>query len=150
LQRGFCEEEHSLIPIVLAAFLLGVAAGIRTFTAPAVLWIMKHGGIGAVVLAVLAVVEFAADLHPKQPARTSPPGLIPRIVSGGFVGWSLATTMGGPAIAGSIAGIAGALTGAFGGLAARRRAITAIGAVPAGLIEDAVGVALAIAAVAYA
>ena len=44
----------------------------------------------------------------------------------------------------------GALAGAYGGLALRRRAIGAIGSVPAALLEDAVAIAGAVAIVAFA
>ncbi len=44
---------------------------------------------------------------------------------------------------GAIAGIIGALLGTYGGHAARLAAISAIGALPAAILEDAVAIGLA-------
>ena len=135
------------MPYMLIAFLLGIAAGLRTFTAPAVLWLMRHRGGWAFGLAALAVLEYFGDLHPKAPPRTSTTGLLARVVSGVFVGWVVGLTAGRSAIAGAIAGAIGAVIGAYGGLALRTRAIAAIGNTPSGLIEDAVAIALSVAVV---
>jgi uncharacterized membrane protein len=133
-----------------AIFLLGVAAGLRTFTAPAVLWLMRHGGVWAIVLAILAIGEYAGDLYPKAPARTSPPGLIARIASGAVVGWSLAVTSGAPGIAGALIALIGVALGTYGGLAVRLRMIAAFGALPAALLEDVVAIGIAVFAVSRA
>ncbi|HEY5426634.1 MAG TPA: hypothetical protein VIJ77_08805 [Candidatus Tumulicola sp.] len=135
-----------MLALLLAIFLLGIAAGLRTFTAPAVLWLVRHDGIWAIVLTLMAVLEYAGDLHPKAPPRTGALGLVARFASGAFVGWAIAAPAG-AAAAGAIAGIAGAAAGAFGGLAFRRAAIVAIGRVPAALLEDAVAIGLAVFAV---
>ncbi|MBV8118014.1 MAG: hypothetical protein JOZ01_08535 [Candidatus Eremiobacteraeota bacterium] len=126
-----------------------MVAGLRAFTAPTVLWIMRHGGPWAVVLSVLALLEYAGDLHPKAPSRTSAPGLIARIASGTFVGWSLAATAGASTVAGAIAGVAGALVGTYGGLALRLRTIARLGPIPAALLEDVVAISIAILSVGY-
>jgi uncharacterized membrane protein len=127
-----------MLMLILAAFLLGVVAGLRTFTAPAVFWIVRHGGVWAIVLAVLAVVEYAGDLLPKAPARTGAVGLTARILSGAFCGWQIS----GSAI-GAVAGAAGAVAGAYGGLALRVKAIAVIGAIPSGILEDLVAIGAA-------
>jgi uncharacterized membrane protein len=132
---------------LVAIFLLGIVTGLRAFTAVAVLWLMRHGGPWAIVLAVLAVAEYAGDLYPKAPARTSASGLIARIVVGGFVGWSLALASNVAGVEGALVGAAGALVGAYGGLAVRLRAMARVGAVPAALLEDAVAVSIAVFAV---
>ena len=133
--------------IFLAIFALGIVAGLRAFTAPAVLLLMRHTGFWAVLLAVLALLEYAGDLYPKAPNRTSPPGLIARVASGAFVGWYVAVASGAPGIAGALIAIAGAVAGAYGGLALRRRAIETIGAVPSAIAEDVVAIVLAVVAV---
>jgi uncharacterized membrane protein len=143
-------SHRRVIPALLAAFLLGIVAGLRTFTAPAVFWLLRHGGIWAIVLAVAAVGEFAADLYPKAPPRTSTGALVARLIAGAFVGWMLVSAAGGSAIAGAVAGIAGAAIGAYGGLPVRLRAIGAIGPVGAGLLEDAVAIAVAVLVVTHA
>jgi uncharacterized membrane protein len=135
------------MPYLLLAFVFGLVAGLRTFTAPAVFWLIRHAGPWAYGLAVLALLEYAADLHPKAPPRTSTTGLSARFISGAFVGWMTGLSFGGSAIAGAIAGAIGAVIGAYGGLAIRLRATAAIGNVPAGLIEDVVTIAASVAIV---
>ncbi len=139
-----------MLPALLAAVLLGIVAGLRTFTPPAVLWLVRHGGPWAIVLWVAAALEYAGDLHPSAPARTQAAGLIPRVLSGAFCGWQLVAASGGSGAAGAIAGGAAAVAGAYGGLALRARASAAIGNVPSGLLEDAVAIGAAFAIVAHA
>jgi uncharacterized membrane protein len=132
------------MPFLSIAFLLGIAAGLRTFTAPAVLWLMRYPGPWAIGLGVVALLEYAADLHPKTPPRTATTGLLARVISGGFVGWIVGLSTGNSGMAGAIAGVIGAGIGAYAGLALRVRAIGVIGNVPAGIAEDAMAIALAI------
>ncbi len=136
--------------LLVAALLLGIVAGLRTFTAPAVLWILRHGGAAAYGLGVLALLEYAGDLYPKTPARTSAAGLVARALSGAFCGWEVTAAGGGPVIWGALLGVAGAVMGAYAGLAARRKAIVAIGRVPAALLEDLVAIAGAVFIVTHA
>lgn len=124
-----------------AALLLGIVAGLRALTAPAVLWLVRHPSIAAYVLGVGALLELGGDLSPKTPARTRAMGLIARIVSGGFCGWAVTGPVGASAAAGIVLGVVGALIGAYGGLAVRVRAVDLIGRVPAALVEDAVAIA---------
>jgi uncharacterized membrane protein len=124
-----------------AAFVLGFVSGLRVFTAPAALY-LERGGLTGIVLAVAAVVEYVVDARPQTPSRTVPVQLGARVVSGAFVGWTVAEEFGSPAT-GALAGIAGALAGTYGGSAARRWAITRFGAIPAAIVEDLVAIALA-------
>jgi len=133
-----------MLPALLACFLLGIVAGLRTFTAPAVLWLLRHGGLWAWLLSAAALFEYALDVSPKAPARTRAVGLSVRIVSGGFVGWAIATSAGHSAIAGAIAGIAGAIAGAYGGLALRLKLIEIMGPITSGIVEDVVAIGLAV------
>ena len=88
---------------------------------------MRHRGAAAYVWGALALGELAGDLHPGAPARTRAVGLTARIVSGAFCG-SGGHHAAAPSIAaGVVLGIAGALCGAYGGLAVRTRAMAAIG-----------------------
>ena len=135
------------MPYLLLAFLLGLVVGLRTFTAPAVLWLMRHPGPWAIGLGLLALVEYSMDLHPKTPARTGTIGLTARVISGAFVGWTIGLAFGGSSIAAAIAGAIGAVIGAYGGLAIRLRLSAAIGNVPSGLLEDVVAIAASIAIV---
>ncbi len=126
--------------LVALAILFGFIAGLRTFTAPAAYY-LHRGGWPGYVLAVLALSEYVIDAHPKAPSRTSPPSLIFRLLSGGFVGWLVAST------AGAASGVLGAVIGTYGGHYVRLKLIDRIGAIPAALVEDAIAVALAIWAV---
>ncbi|HVR48042.1 MAG TPA: hypothetical protein VMT95_15535 [Candidatus Binatia bacterium] len=138
------------MPLLLAAFLLGCVAGLRTFTAPAVLWLMRHTSVLAYLFGVAALAEYVADLLPNTPARTSVGPLVVRIASGAFCAWGLTWSGGGLTIAAAVAGALGAVVGAYGGLALRMRAITLIGRVPAALAEDLIAIVGAILIVAYA
>lgn len=137
-----------VLPALLLLFLLGIVSGARTFTGPAVLWMMRHPGPQAYVLSGAALFEYLFDLHPQAPPRTSMPSIVARLGSGAFVGWWGAVASGVPGLYGAIAGAAGALAGAYVTLALRIRAIAAIGSVAAGLLEDAVMLAAAVAIVA--
>jgi uncharacterized membrane protein len=82
------------------AFLIGFFAGLRSLTAPATTawavylgWLKLErplaliGSLPAVaIFTLLAIVELVADKLPQTPSRTSPPGLIARIVMGGLPG----------------------------------------------------------------
>lgn len=136
-------NESRRMPFALAAFSLGFVAGLRTMTAPAVLRLIRDQNKAAYVTALGALGEYAADLSPKAPSRTQPGALIGRAWSGAYCGRRLAPSSD-RVIAGMALGAVGAIAGAFGGLAVRRRAIDAIGPVPAALLEDAVAIAAAV------
>jgi uncharacterized membrane protein len=124
------------------ALLIGIVSGLRVFTAPAAV-LLARGSVWGIILTILALVEYVIDLMPKTAPRTAPMGLALRIISGAFVGWAIATGHGASGIAGGVIGVIGALIGAYGGLAVRRAAIARIGAIPAGISEDIVAIALA-------
>ena len=129
------------------AFLLGVVSGLRVFTAPAVLWIMRHGGIWSYVFLTCAVLEYFFDAHPKTPRRTRSAGLVPRLISGAFVGYWIALATESSPTAGIVLGCAGALVGAYAGLALRRKTTAAMGTTSAGILEDIIAITGAIAVV---
>src|SRR5579862_8789575 len=89
---------HSL---VLLAIGIGIVAGLRSMTAPALVcwgahlgWINLYnsplsfmGSAVAVGIFTLgAIGELVADKLPNTPARTAPVGLIARIITGGLCG----------------------------------------------------------------
>lgn len=154
---------HALV--LLLALLIGVVAGLRAFTAPAVLawaallhWInldgtwaswMGHWATVA-VFTVLAVAELVSDKMPTLPSRKSAPQFLFRIASGAFAGAVLGTAWG--YRWGSLgAGMIGAVLGTLGGYAARAGLVAANGGRdrPIALGEDIVAVVAGI-AVAYA
>ena len=134
--------------LLLLVFLLGLLSGVRTFTGPAVLWIMRYGSPWAYVLSAAAVFEYFYDVHPKAPPRTSISNIIARLLSGAFVGWWAAVASGVSAPLGAITGAVGACVGAYGSLAVRRRCITLMGNVTSGLLEDVAAIVAAVAIVA--
>jgi len=145
---------HALV--LLMALLIGVVAGLRSITAPAVVawaahlgWINLHGTwaswmaniITVVVLTVLAVGELIADKLPKIPPRVTVPSFATRLVMGGFAGavvgaaWHYTFSSLG-------AGIVGAVIGTLAGFHARRlAAVHNYGPdLPIALLEDAIAI----------
>lgn len=127
--------------IFLLALLLGVVAGLRSLTAPAVLaWAAHHNWLNlhntplsfmastaaTVIFILLAVGELIADQLPSTPSRTAPPGLIARMVTGGLCGAGIAGAGSQLLVIGALLGIVGALIGAFGGHRARTGLVKAL------------------------
>jgi uncharacterized membrane protein len=143
--------------VLLLALLIGVVAGLRSLTAPAVVswaghrnWLNLHntplsfiGSTGAVVIFVLlAIVELVADQLPSTPSRLQPPGLIARIILGGLSGAGVAVAGAQSIALGAILGAAGAIAGAFVGYEVRTRLVRTL-KVPdlvVALLEDAVAI----------
>jgi uncharacterized membrane protein len=154
---------HALV--LLLALLIGVVAGLRAFTAPAVVawaamlhwinldgtWASWMGHWAAVaVLTVVALAELISDKMPTLPSRKSAPQFLVRIATGAFAGAVLGTAWG--YRWGSLgAGMIGAVLGTIGGYAARTSLVRANGGRdrPVALGEDAVAVIAGV-AVAYA
>jgi uncharacterized membrane protein len=142
--------------VLVLALLIGVVAGLRSLTAPAVVawaallrWINLNGTwaswvghpVTVTILTILAVVELAADKHPKTPSRTTVPSFVARITLGAFAGAAIGTAWGYTWSALG-AGIVGAVLGTLGGYQARRRLVAAHGGhdLPVALLEDAIAV----------
>jgi uncharacterized membrane protein len=121
--------------VVLAlAFGIGVLAGLRSLTAPAVTAWAAHFGwlkLGGSHLAFMgsawavgifslgALAEFVADQLPATPARTTAFPLTTRIVTGSLSGACVGVAGGASAWLAAATGAIGALVGAFGGYHAR-------------------------------
>jgi uncharacterized membrane protein len=152
---------HALV--LLLALLIGVIAGLRAFTAPAVMawaaalqWInldgtwaswMGHWATVA-VLTVIAVAELVSDKMPTLPSRKSAPQFLVRLATGAFAAAVLGTAWG--YRWGSLgAGLIGAVIGTVGGYAVRTGLVAANGGRdrPVALAED---VAAAVGGVAVA
>jgi uncharacterized membrane protein len=138
------------------AFLIGVIAGLRSMTAPAVVsWAARLGwlhventwlaflGYAATpyIMSVLAIGELIADKLPKTPSRKAPPGFIARIVTGGLSGAALGATSASWML-GLVAGVIGAVAGTLGGYEFRSRLVKATGGkdLPIALLEDAIAI----------
>ncbi len=141
---------------LLLSFLIGVFAGLRSLTPPAMVAWAVHlgwlkldrplaliGSIPAVaILSVLAVAELVADKLPNTPNRTSPLGLIVRILTGGITGACVSSGGGQSAAIGAVLGVIGGIAGAFGGYQVRTRLVKAIGSpdIYIALLEDLVAI----------
>ena len=93
----------------------------------------------SIIFVVFAVGEFVADKLPNTPARTKPPGLIARILTGALSGACLSLTIGLSMWPGALLGAAGAIGGAFAGYQWRTGLVRAL-KVPdlvIALVEDA-------------
>ena len=149
--------------LFLLAFLIGVIAGLRTLTAPAVVsWAAGLGWLHLentrlaflayprtrYLLSVLAVVELVADKLPETPSRKAPASFAARLVTGGLCGAAFGAA-GQSLIGGLVAGIVGSTVGTLGGYEFRVRLVKAIGGkdLLIALLEDviAIGAALLIA-----
>ncbi len=149
--------------VLLLALLIGVVAGLRALTPPAVVawagflgwlpldntWAQWVGHpITVTVLTILLVVELVTDQLPKTPPRTVPPQFIARLVTGGFAGAVIGAplwdqvNLHGYTFSAFGAGVVGAVLGTMGGYQARTRLVARNGGhdLPVALTEDAVAV----------
>ena len=109
--------------VMLAAFLLGLITGARTFLALALISgyalfiapkivIAPFSWLGSLwafaPLAVLAALELWADKRPQTPSRTQTPGLIARLAAGALAGAALG------GLWAMLVGIIGAAAGTYG------------------------------------
>ena len=141
--------------IFVLAFLIGVVAGLRSMTAPAVVsWAARLGwihleatplaflGYAATpwIISVLALAELVADQLPKIPSRKTPGPFGARIVSGALCGAALGAAAG-QTVGGIVAGVVGAVAGTLGGYEFRVRLARAAGRdLPIALLEDAIAI----------
>ena len=160
-EEQFIRVEERLVDMLLtsllACFLLGCIAGLRSLTAPAVVCWAAHFGwlhlagttlaflnhpATLIVFTLLALVELISDKLPKTPARTAPPGLIARIVLGGLCGAALAASAGSSQIIAAAVGIIGALVGTFAGYNIRHALVVQadLPDLAVALVEDAIAI----------
>jgi uncharacterized membrane protein len=119
---------------LLLAFCIGIVAGLRSLTAPAVVAWAAHlgwinlsasplalmGSAWAVgIFTLLALVELVMDQLPKTPARTTAVPLGARIVMGLLTGACVGIAGGASLLLGALLGAVGGIAGAFGGYLAR-------------------------------
>lgn len=145
---------HALV--LLLALLIGVVAGLRAFTAPAVMawaafldwinltgtWASWVGHWGTVtVLTIIAVAELISDQMEQTPSRKTAVQFLARLATGAFAGAVLGTAWG-YQWSSLGAGIIGAVIGTIGGYEARTRLVRATGGrdLPIGVLEDVVAV----------
>src|SRR2546430_4440040 len=146
--------------IFALAFGVGVAAGLRSLSPPAVVawaaylgWLNLNNSppafmgsiIAVVIFSLLAVFELFVDLQPSTPKRTAPVPLIARILTGALCGACLCAASNQSLIVGAILGAIGGIIGAFAGYEIRRRLVTALNVkdIFIAVLEDLVTIGLA-------
>lgn len=129
----------TVVLVLLLALLIGVVAGLRALTPPAVVawaaalgWISLDGTwagwlahpVVVGVLTILLVVELVTDQLPKTPPRTVTVQFAARLITGAFAGAVIVTgtvlaARAGIVVSGVGAGMVGAVLGTVGGYRAR-------------------------------
>jgi uncharacterized membrane protein len=145
--------------VFLLAIGIGIVAGLRSMTAPAVVawgahlgWLNLHGSplafMGSTTAVALfsfpAIGELIADKLPMMSKRTAPAPLIARIITGGLCGACLCAAKGQSLVAGAVLGGIGGFVGAFLGYGIRRRLDVHIKDFVVAVCEDVVAVGLAL------
>jgi uncharacterized membrane protein len=128
--------------LFLGCFSLGVIAGLRSLTAPALVswaahlgWLDLSGSrlsfLGSraaiITLSLLALAELVADKLPKTPKRTNLVPLVFRAITGGFSSMAICVSAHQSPVIGTILGVLGAFAGAFAGYEIRHRLVVAFG-----------------------
>jgi uncharacterized membrane protein len=149
---------------VAMLLLVGLVAGLRTMTSPAVVswaaylgWLNLRASKLAFLGSLLAVIflsmgaigEFIADKLPRTGKRTAPGPLVARSISGGLCGAALAIAASQSVIVGVVLGVIGALIGSFAGYYARVGLVRRLAVADAliAIPEDLLAIGLAILAV---
>ena len=127
---------------LLLSFAIGLVAGLRSMTAPAVVawaaylgWIHLEGSPLAflssrwavALFSLCALAEFVADQLPTTPARTAPGPLGARIVFGALTGAALAIAGAQSGWLGAFIGAIGAAAGAYAGYHSRVGLVRSLG-----------------------
>jgi uncharacterized membrane protein len=142
---------------LLLAFAIGLVAGLRSLTAPAVVsWAAQLGWLDltqsslailaapatAYLFSVLAIGELVFDKLPFTPSRLTAVPLIARLLMGGLCGAALAVAAGESLVAGAVCGALGGIAGAFAGYHVRRALGRGLGApdVAVAIVEDVIAI----------
>lgn len=145
--------------VFILALDIGFVAGLRSFTAPAVVawsahlsWLHLHGSslefmgstTAVVIFSLLAIGELVADKSPMIPKRTAPAPLLARIIMGGLCGACLCASAGESLLGGAVLGGIGGAIGAMLGYGIRRRLDLRFNDLAIAILEDATAVGLAL------
>jgi uncharacterized membrane protein len=143
--------------VLALIFAIGIIAGLRALTAPAVVCWAAHlgwlnlqnshlawmGSTAAVaIFSILALAEIINDKLPATGSRTAPPSLVIRSITGALAGTALAIAASQSVLLGIVLGVIGALAGSFLGYEVRHRIVTGlkIPDFPIALVEDAIAI----------
>jgi uncharacterized membrane protein len=138
-------------------FAIGMIAGLRALTAPAVVCWAAHlgwlnlqnshlawvGSTAAVaIFSILALAEIINDKLPATGSRLAPPSLVIRSITGAFAASALAIAAGQSLLIGILLGVVGALAGSFVGYHLRHQIVAGlkIPDFPVALLEDAIAI----------
>ncbi len=139
---------------------IGIVAGLRALTPPAVVAWAAHLGwlnlndtplafmgsiITVVIFSLLAVFELISDLRPQTPRRTASVPLVARILTGALCGACVCAASNQSLTIGAILGAIGGAIGAFAGYEIRRKLVAALNIkdIFIALLEDLVTIGLA-------
>jgi uncharacterized membrane protein len=128
--------------LYLGCFSIGIIAGLRSLTAPALVswaahvgwfdlrssWLSFLGSRAAtIILSLLALGELVADKLPKTPNRTDLGPLVFRMITGGFSSIAICASAHQSLAIGAILGVFGGIAGAFAGYEIRHRLVKTFG-----------------------
>jgi uncharacterized membrane protein len=145
--------------VFVLALGIGIVAGLRSLTAPAVVawgarlgWLNLHGSplafmgstAAVAIFSLLAIGELIADKLPTIPKRTAPTPLVARIIIGGLCGACLCAAAAKSLFVGTLLGGIGGFIGAFLGYGIRRRLDSHVKDVVVALCEDLVAIGLSL------
>jgi len=126
---------------VVLAIGIGIVAGLRALTAPALVswaahlgWLYVKGTplafmgskVAVVIFTLLAIVEYITDQLPSTPARTVPMQLIARLIMGALAGACICVSAGQSLLVGAVVGAVGAMIGTYGGYEGRKRLVNGL------------------------
>jgi uncharacterized membrane protein len=146
--------------LIALAIGIGIVAGLRAVTAPALVswaaylgWINLHGSplafmgstVAVVIFTVGALGEYVNDKLPKTAARTAPPSFIVRVVVGALCGACLYAAASQSLPVGAVLGAIGAVIGTLGGYQARKNLVKALNVkdIYVAIPEDLIAIGLA-------
>ena len=127
-------------PVALAVG-IGIVAGLRALTAPALVswaahlgWLHLEGSplsfmgsmVTVVIFTLLAIVEYVTDRLPSTPARTVPMQLGARLIMGALSGACICVSAGQSLLVGVVLGAIGAVIGTYGGYHARKALVNGL------------------------
>jgi uncharacterized membrane protein len=145
----------STTTVLILAFAIGVIAGLRAMTAPAVTsWAARLGWLNLqnswlaflgfaytpYTISALALGELINDKLPKTPSRKSPGPFGARVVMGALCGTCICISASQSVIIGGVVGALGGVVGTLGGYELRTRLVKALKVpdIVIALLEDAV------------
>ena len=143
--------------VLALVFAIGMIAGLRALTAPAVVCWAAHlgwinlqnshlawmGSTAAVaIFSILALAEIVNDKLPATGSRLAPPSLVIRSITGALAGTALAMAAGQSVLLGIVLGVLGALAGSFVGYYIRHGIVTGLKVpdFPIALLEEAIAI----------